>query len=152
MQEWSAARANNASILAAALAPFSGSGGAISLPQTKCASCLSCDATSSCIDAHYKFYAHINPEKLKAGWTRDRIVSEINALGVPCYHGGSTEVYLEKAFDGTGWRPEPRLPNAKLLGETSFMMLVHPTLTAEEMDKSAAAIKGVFSVAVEPRH
>jgi dTDP-4-amino-4,6-dideoxygalactose transaminase len=43
-------------------------------------------------------------------------------------------VYLEKAFDGTGWRPAERLPVARELGETSIMFLVHPTLTQAEVD------------------
>ena len=41
---------------------------------------------------------------------------EINARGVPCFSGSCSEVYLEKAFDGTGFRPEKRLPVAKELG------------------------------------
>ena len=147
MGEWSAARAHNASILAAALKQFSGPEGAVTLPQTKCASCPGCTTTNGCVDAHYKFYAHLNPQNLKPGWTRDKIVAEINNLGVPCFHGGSTEVYLEKAFDGTGWRPEPRLPNARQLGETSFMMLVHPTLTPDEMQKASEALSSVFLAA-----
>ena len=55
--------------------------------------------------AHYKCYAYVRPEQLAAGWNRDRIVAAINALGVPCYQGSCSEVYMEKAFDGTGWRP-----------------------------------------------
>lgn len=49
-------------------------------------------------------------------------------------------VYLEKAFDGTPWRPAERLPVARELGETSLMMLVHPTLIEAEMDKACAAL------------
>jgi dTDP-4-amino-4,6-dideoxygalactose transaminase len=37
-------------------------------------------------------------------------------------------VYLENAFDNTGFRPEKRLPNAVELGETSLMFLVHQHL------------------------
>jgi dTDP-4-amino-4,6-dideoxygalactose transaminase len=49
-------------------------------------------------------------------------------------------VYLEKAFDGTGWRPAERLPVARELGETSIMFLVHPTLTQAEVDKTCEKI------------
>jgi dTDP-4-amino-4,6-dideoxygalactose transaminase len=86
--------------------------------------------------AEYKHYCFVNSEYLADGWTRDRIVDEIVALGVPCYQGSCSEVYLEKAFDNTGYRPKQRLRNAKLLGETSLMFLVHPTLTEEEMAKT----------------
>lgn len=79
--------------------------------------------------AAYKTYVFIEPQALKADWNRDRILHEINAAGVPAYSGSCSEVYLEKAFDGTPWRPKESLPVAKALGETSMMFLVHPTLT-----------------------
>jgi len=66
---------------------------------------------------------------------RDKIIMEINEKGVPCYSGSCSEVYLEKAFDNTGFRPKERLAVAKELGETSLMFLVHPTLTKEEIQK-----------------
>lgn len=79
--------------------------------------------------AAYKTYVFVEPQALKADWNRDRILHEINAAGVPAYSGSCSEVYLEKAFDGTPWRPKESLPVAKALGETSMMFLVHPTLT-----------------------
>jgi dTDP-4-amino-4,6-dideoxygalactose transaminase len=100
-----------------------------------------------CEHAEYKHYAFIKPEKLNDGWTRDRIVEEINALGVPCFQGSCSEVYLEKAFDNTGWRPSQSLPNAKALGETSIMFLVHPTLTEDEVKKTCLVIEQVLKQA-----
>lgn len=97
--------------------------------------------------AEYKHYLFIRPELLSDGWTRDRIVEEINALGVPCFQGSCSEVYLEKAFDNTGWRPEQALANAKQLGETSLMFLVHPTLSEVEMSKTCMAIDTVIQSA-----
>lgn len=99
------------------------------------------------IHAWYRFYTFVRPERLADGWTRDRIIGEINARGVPCFHGSASEVYLEAAFDGTGWRPPERLPVAKALGETSLAFLVHPTLTDAEIDKSCAVISEVISAA-----
>lgn len=81
------------------------------------------------VHAAYKTYVFVEPQALKADWNRDRILHEINAAGVPAYSGSCSEVYLEKAFDGTPWRPQTSLPVAKALGETSLMFLVHPTLT-----------------------
>jgi dTDP-4-amino-4,6-dideoxygalactose transaminase len=78
--------------------------------------------------AYYKYYAFVRPECLRSGWTRDRIIQAINDLGVPCFSGSCSEIYLEKAFNGTGFRPLARLPVARELGETSLMFLVHPTL------------------------
>jgi dTDP-4-amino-4,6-dideoxygalactose transaminase len=145
MSDWSAARKRNAEAVWAACREFP----ALRVPQIKCASCPgNCKAAgASCEHAHYKGYVYVQPERLAAGWTRDRIIEAINAEGVPCYQGSCSEVYLEKAFDGTGWRPEVRLSVAKALGETSVMFLVHPTLTEAEIAKTCAAIKTVMTEA-----
>ncbi|MDG2932591.1 DegT/DnrJ/EryC1/StrS aminotransferase family protein, partial [Vibrio parahaemolyticus] len=60
------------------------------------------------------------------------------------YQGSCSEIYLEKAFDGTPWRPLERLENAVELGETSLMFLVHPTLTEAEMNKTCEVIRAVL--------
>ena len=95
--------------------------------------------------AYYKLYVYVQPDNLPEGWSRDRIIQEINELGVPCFSGSASEVYLEKAFDNTGLRPESRLPVAKQLGETSLMFLVHPTLTEDEIKQTVQAIDSVFA-------
>ena len=94
--------------------------------------------------AWYKCYVQVNIEALPEGWSRDRIMAEIDALGVPCFSGSCSEVYLEHAFDGTVWRPAQRLPNAQKLGETSLMFLVHPTLTENNMQTTKDAINQVI--------
>jgi dTDP-4-amino-4,6-dideoxygalactose transaminase len=97
--------------------------------------------------AAYKHYLFVNQQFLKQGWSRDRIVDEINALGVPCYQGSCSEIYLEKAFVKHSSLPKQRLPNAKQLGEASLMFFVHPTLTEQEMKKTCAAIEQVLAQA-----
>ena len=97
--------------------------------------------------AAYKCYVFVEPEQLKTGWNRDRIMAEINQRGIPCFSGSCSEVYLEKAFDNTGWQPAERLPIAKELGETSLMFLVHPTLTAEHIQQTCAVLTEVMQLA-----
>ncbi len=99
------------------------------------------------VHAYYKLYVQVRPEALKEGWDRDRIMNEINGLGVPCFSGSCSEVYLEKAFDNTGFRPKQRLAIAKQLGETSLMFLVHPTLTSAELATTAEVIERVVTEA-----
>jgi len=94
--------------------------------------------------AAYKCYVFIEPQRLSAGWSRDRIIQEIMAAGVPCYSGSCSEIYLEKAFEGTGWRPHERLAVARELGETSLMFLIHPTLTAAEIEKTCVVMTTVL--------
>ncbi|WP_455208416.1 DegT/DnrJ/EryC1/StrS family aminotransferase, partial [Kaarinaea lacus] len=86
--------------------------------------------------AYYKFDVFVIPELLKSDWNRDRILEEINSRGVSCYTGPCSEVYLEKAFAETSFKPATRWPVAKTLGETTLTFLVHPTLTEEDMDKT----------------
>ena len=74
---------------------------------------------------------------------RDKMIAQINEKGVPCYTGACPEVYLEKAFDNTDFKPKKRLVNAKKLGETSLMFLVHPTLTKEEIQKTCDVLTEV---------
>jgi len=90
----------------------------------------------------------VEPARLRAGWDRDRIVAEINARGVPCSMGSCSEVYPEKAFDGTGLRPAERLPVARELGETSVMFLVHPTLTDADIGKTCEVVRNVGRAAL----
>lgn len=97
--------------------------------------------------AAYKCYVFVEPDQLKPDWNRDRIMAEINQRGIPCFSGSCSEVYLEKAFDNTSWRPTERLPVAKELGDTSLMFLVHPTLTDEHIQKTCKDLTQVMQMA-----
>lgn len=97
--------------------------------------------------AYYRLYGYVRPDGLKADWSRDRIVDEVNKRGVPLLHGSCSEVYLEKAFDETPWRPAQRFQVARELGETSLMFLVHPTLTADEIAKTQDVVDQVLTSA-----
>ena len=89
----------------------------------------------------YKAYAFVEPDAAAGGLgPRPRRRAIVAELGVPCYAGSCSEVYLEKAFDGTTFRPPERLPVARELGETSVMFLVHPTLTEAEIERTVEVI------------
>lgn len=130
---------------------------ALRVPEFRCARTRcepTCAATSGCVHAHYKCYVYVRSDLLAAGWSRDTIVEAIRDRGVPCSQGSCSEVYLEKAFDNTGWRPPLRLPVARELGESSLAFLVHPTLTDAEIDATCDAITSVMAAAsrVPVRH
>ena len=113
----------------------------LSAPDPRCEDCsigVKIDK-KCCTHASYKCYVFVNGSIKK----RDSIMSAINARGVPCSQGSCSEVYLEKAFDSTEFRPPKRLPVAKKLGESSLMFLCHPSLTQEEIDKTCHVIKSV---------
>ena len=102
--------------------------------------------------AAYKCYIFIDLKLLKSNWDQIKIINAINLLGVPCYSGSCSEVYLEEAFIGLNIRPTRRLVNAKLLGETSLMFLVHPTLTDHQINQTCDAIKTVMKKATLEQH
>lgn len=138
MKEWTAIRTRHAEALRVAARPHA----AVRVPDF-----ASHDEVAASVHAHYKCYMYVQPERLAEGWTRDRIIDVIQGNGVPCYQGSCSEVYLERAFDGTSWRPLRPLPVARALGETSLMFLVHPTLTSLEIDKSCSVISQVLAEA-----
>ena len=91
------------------------------------------------VHAAYKCYVFVDGDEV----LRNKIMADINKLGVPCFSGSCSEVYFEKAFDNTGFRPTERLSVAKELGETSLMFMCHPTLTSEEIQKTCSVLKEV---------
>lgn len=149
---WSAKRAHNAGQILDAVRNLNG----LRVPFFRCKGCseLPCEhgsvfpSSCGCRHANYKLYLFVEPQALSRGWNRDLIISEINARGVPCYTGSCSEVYLEGAFENTGWRPPKRLSVARQLGDTSLMFLVHPTLTESEIAKTHAVITEVMREAV----
>jgi dTDP-4-amino-4,6-dideoxygalactose transaminase len=95
--------------------------------------------------AYYKFYAHVRPERLKAGWSRDRLLAAILERGVPCFSGSCSEIYREAAFEGNPAVPKQPLPVAVELGETSLMWQVHPTLEERHVHRVCDVVEDVVS-------
>ncbi len=96
--------------------------------------------------AYYRFYLFVRPEALASGWDRDRIMNTITESGTPCFSGSCSEIYKEKAFSSLGLN-DLHLPVAAELGETSLAFLVHPTLTKDEIDRTAKALRDVGQAA-----
>ena len=119
MADWTMQRTANAMAYHTALSKYSD---VVRLPLP----------TADFTHAFYRYYIYVRSEALKDGWSRDRIVAEMQLAGIPVMHGTCSEVYLEKAFEDTPWRPLQRLPVARALGETSIMFLVQPTIEAVE--------------------
>ncbi|MBH0064874.1 DegT/DnrJ/EryC1/StrS family aminotransferase [Psychrobacter sp. SZ93C1] len=138
MNDWTAKRTANAQAILDACAGWEVQG-YLSVPRLETSARF-----SDSKHAYYKLYVYVQLDNLPNDWSRDSIIQKINEQGVPCFSGSASEVYLEKAFDDTGLRPETRLPVAKQLGETSLMFLVHPTLTTAEIEQTVQAIDSVF--------
>jgi dTDP-4-amino-4,6-dideoxygalactose transaminase len=122
---WQSERAGNAAILTAAFGDLAG----LRTPRLP----------AGLRHAWYRFYSFVRPERLRAGWDRDRIHAAITAEGVACFTGSCPEIYRERAFVGSGFAPKAPLPVAAALGETSLCFLVDPCQDAVAMRQVAAA-------------
>ncbi|MDC1418146.1 DegT/DnrJ/EryC1/StrS aminotransferase family protein [Candidatus Thioglobus sp.] len=98
--------------------------------------------------AWYKLNVYVKVDGLAINWNRDRISEEINKMGIPCYSGSCSEIYLEKAFDDC-FRPNKRLKNAKELGSTTLMFLVHPNLSKIDVKNICSSIDLVLKKATK---
>lgn len=134
LPEWSAKRRANAALLAQSLSDAP----ALRIPQPP----------EHVRHAYYRFYAHLELDRLKSGWDRDRIVAEVNELGVPCFSGSCCEIYREKAFERYDLVPEQPLPVASQFALNSIALLVHPTLEAHHIERMSAALRTVLRQAV----
>lgn len=105
--------------------------------------------------SYYKYYVFVEPEKLHNGWSRDRIISELNDAGIPCNTGICPEIYRESVFTKTPYKISKctkgadgdYLEVAKQLGQTSIMFLVHPTLDIEAIQYTIDNVKKVLKKA-----
>ncbi len=104
--------------------------------------------------SYYKYYVFVEPEALKAGWGSTEILDALGEKGISCNSGICPEIYLESAFSKyphrlmASGRQVDTLPNARLLGDTSMMFQVHPTLTRENIDYVIDQVKAVMATAV----
>ena len=142
MSQWKESRQKNALAIVEALKHFVWDQGAVRtpLPQIK-----------DTDHAFYKYYIYADNNRLNSGWSRDRILKELNSLGVPCLVGACPEIYNEKAFQNLGLAPTRRLPGAQKLGEEAIMFPVHPTITAKGIEFIIASLRQVFQAAAPMR-
>ena len=130
LPDWRAARAENAAVLLEGLVGSP----AVRVPRPPV----------PLRHAHYRLYAFAVPEAMERGWTRDRIVAEVSAAGVPCFQGSCPEIYLEDCFREAGFGPAERLPVARELGETSLAFLVDPSIPRAEQRVRARIVREVL--------
>ncbi|MFA6636518.1 MAG: DegT/DnrJ/EryC1/StrS family aminotransferase [Candidatus Omnitrophota bacterium] len=103
--------------------------------------------------SYYKYYVYARLEQLRPGWSRDRILKEISKKGIVCGIGACPELYREKAFRRYFRKIKRtrvgRLKNAVVMGETSMMFQVHPTLTEENMGYMVSEISEIMKKAAK---
>jgi len=90
--------------------------------------------------AWYKLHIFLSREALRKNITPEKFINELSKMNIPCFYGPCPEIYLEKGFKNFLNKTFSRLPNAKTLGESSLMFLVHPTLTEDNISEMCKGI------------
>lgn len=94
--------------------------------------------------SYYKFYTFVNRDRLRPGWSRDRLIEAIQSEGIPCFAGACGEVYREKAFQEARLVPGRPCAVAARLSEEALMFLSHHRLGDEHAKATARGIEKVF--------
>lgn len=95
--------------------------------------------------SYYKYYFFIKPQDLNEGWSQQKLITALNEEGIPAFSGSCSEMYLEKAF---AHFDQSVLPQAHELTEQSYMLLVHPGITEQQMNTMLAALEKVLAQAL----
>ena len=126
MNRWHSKRANNASKILRALKKYEK---IYRIPKIE----------AYMEHAWYKLNVFLNVGAIKQGLTNNDVIKKFNEAGINCFAGPCPEIYREEAFKEI-IDEDFELENAKLLGETSIMFLVHPTLADLQLKKICKAI------------
>lgn len=99
--------------------------------------------------AYYRLYGRIDESALAEGWSRNRIIEELNAAGVAVQYGSCALIGNEKSFarfpqDAT-LTPKTTLPGASTAHAESIAFYIHPTLTLEDAQSIAEKICEVMN-------
>jgi len=108
--------------------------------------------------AYYRLYALLDTEALRDGWTRDRVVDEINARaeaeglsGGVAQYGSSALIGDEAAFAAVGFVASAcgaeALVGAREADARSLAFFVDPGRIADDMRGAAACVKAVLKEA-----
>ena len=100
-----------------------------------------------CRHASYRFYMFVRQDNLKAGWSRDRIVTTLQQAGVPACRGHVPKSIASAPLMAMTVEPASPLPVASRLGEDSIALLVHPTIDDATMTEIAKETAGILSKA-----
>lgn len=98
--------------------------------------------------AWYRYYVFLDLSRLLPEWTLAEIIAAIAAEGVPCFVGSCSEIQREEAFERSGYKSMQSFPVAAQLSMRSLAFLVHPTLSAVDIDDTIAAVRKVMAIAV----
>jgi dTDP-4-amino-4,6-dideoxygalactose transaminase len=95
---------------------------------------------NKCIHAFYRLNLFINKNKIN----QNKLILKLNERKINCGVGPCPEIYREKIFKKMKLSPKKRLPNAKLLGETSLSFPINPNKTSKQVMYEINVIKKIL--------
>ena len=133
LDKWIDARRKNAQVLSAAIAD----------------SPLIADLTppEEVHHSYYKYYVLLNNRALKTDWTRDRILNDLNAQGIPAGVGACPDISHERAFFNGRINTSNARPNVLALADRTLILPVHPTLTEDNIHLIGQALVSTLNAA-----
>ncbi|WP_018985053.1 DegT/DnrJ/EryC1/StrS family aminotransferase [Methylophilus methylotrophus] len=96
--------------------------------------------------AYYRVYGLIelkNQSDAENHSFRNEFVASLSEMGLPCFSGACSEIYLEKAFES--YYDGQRMKNAKYYAERAFCLLAHPTITDDQVDQAVKLINTLLA-------
>jgi len=96
--------------------------------------------------AYYRVYGLIsleNQSDAEHHLFRNAFVERLTQLGLPCFSGSCSEIYLEKAFET--YYDGHRRVNSKHYAERAFCLLAHPTMTDCQVTQAVKLIETLLA-------
>jgi dTDP-4-amino-4,6-dideoxygalactose transaminase len=112
-------------------------------PNFKCQTCPLIHnekKCNKCTHAFYRLSLFINKNKTK----QNKLIEQLNKKNIDCGVGSCPEIYREKLFKKLKFYPKKRLPNAKLLGETSLTFAINPNKNLNKIKSEINSIKKIL--------
>jgi dTDP-4-amino-4,6-dideoxygalactose transaminase len=113
-------------------------------PNFKCQTCpfkQNFKKCNKCVHAFYRLNLFINKNKIK----QIKLIEQLNKNKINCSVGSCPEIYREKIFKKLKLYPKQRLPNAKLLGESSIMFPIDPARSMAKVKTEINSIKKILN-------
>jgi len=116
----------------------------IKQPDFKCKSCPFKTKKQNCNKCRHAFY-RLNLFIDKNKINQKDLLKQLAINKIDCGVGACPEIYKEKIFIKLKLNPKKRLPNAKLLGETSIMFPINPYRSLMKIKSEIRTIKKIFN-------
>ena len=96
---------------------------------------------NKCVHAYYRLNLFVNKDKVN----QNKLIQKLNENKIDCGVGSCPEIYREKVFKKLKVYPKKRLANAKLLGDTSFMIPINPYRHLTKIKTEINSIKKILN-------